>query len=185
MDFIITFFRDILDGPLYIIVAIISGILICSCIGYMAEVSLNKKKAKKEYEESHADLSSASINQVESQGQASMPISDISSPVNQPQSTNQTVSNQAVGVTATTIPTQNLELNSNINQQPMNVNSTIPEMGASQNMNQPLTMGGISNTMPTSAINNIPIPTNNIPNAINPGMIPPTVTQTQQINNNQ
>ena len=45
MDFIIMFFRDILDGPLYIIVAIISGILICSCIGYMAEVSLNKKKA--------------------------------------------------------------------------------------------------------------------------------------------
>lgn len=185
MDFIITFFRDILDGPLYIIVAIISGILICSCIGYMAEVSLNKKKVKKEYEESHADLSSASINQVESQGQSSMPISDISSPVNQPQPTNQTVSNQAVGVKAATIPTQNLELNSNINQQPMNVNSTIPEIGTSQNMNQPLTMGGISNTMPTSAINNIPIPTNNIPNAINPGMIPPTVTQIQQINNNQ
>ena len=67
----------------------------------------------------------------------------------------------------------------------MNVNSTIPEMGTSQNMNQPLTMGGISNTMPTSAINNIPVPTNNIPNAINPGMIPPTVTQIQQTNNNQ
>mgnify|MGYP004669822331 CR=1 FL=1 len=181
MDFIIMFFRDILDGPLYIIVAIISGILICSCIGYMAEVSLNKKKAKKEYEESHANLSS---NQSE-QSQVSAPISDISTPVNQPQAINQTVPSQAVGVKATTIPTQNLEINSNINQQPMNVNSTVPEMGVSHGIGQPTTIGGISNTMPTSAINNIPIPGNNIPNTINTGVIPPTITQTEHINNNQ
>lgn len=181
MDFIITFFRDILDGPLYIMVAIISGILICSCIGYMAEVSLNKKKAKKEYEESHADVSSAT----ESQEQVSIPISDISTPVNQPQALNQAVPSQAVGVKATTIPTQNLEINSNINQQPVNVNSTVPEMGVSHGISQPATIGGISNTMPTSAINNIPIPSNTIPNAVNPGVIPPTVTQTEHINNNQ
>lgn len=57
MKFIITFFRDILDGPLYIVVSIISVILICSCIGYLAETSLNKKKSRKEYEASHANLS--------------------------------------------------------------------------------------------------------------------------------
>ena len=57
MEFIITFFRDILDGPLYIVVAVISIILICSCIGYLAETSINKKKAKQEYENSHANLS--------------------------------------------------------------------------------------------------------------------------------
>lgn len=56
MDFIITFFRDILDGPLYIIVAIISGILICSCIGYLAERSINKKKEKQKYEQEHYDV---------------------------------------------------------------------------------------------------------------------------------
>lgn len=56
MEFIITFFRDILDGPLYIVVAVISVILICSCIGYLAETSLNKKKAKQQYDESHANI---------------------------------------------------------------------------------------------------------------------------------
>ena len=56
MDFVITFFRDILDGPLYIIVAIISGILICSCIGYLAERSINKKKEKQKYEQEHYDV---------------------------------------------------------------------------------------------------------------------------------
>ena len=49
MDFIITFFRDILDGPVYIIVSIICGILICSCIGYLAERSLKKKQEKEKY----------------------------------------------------------------------------------------------------------------------------------------
>lgn len=56
MDFVITFFRDILDGPLYIIVAIISGILICSCIGYLAERSINKKKEKQKYEQEHYEV---------------------------------------------------------------------------------------------------------------------------------
>ena len=56
MDFIITFFRDVLDGPLYIIVAIICGILICSCIGYLGEQYLNKKKEKEEYDSSHAAI---------------------------------------------------------------------------------------------------------------------------------
>lgn len=61
MDIIITFFRDILDGYTYIIVSILSGILICSCIGYLAEVSINKKKNKKKYEESHAKVDNNQI----------------------------------------------------------------------------------------------------------------------------
>lgn len=56
MDFIITFFRDILDGPLYITVAVISGILICSCIGYLAERSIMKKNAKKQYDAEHFNV---------------------------------------------------------------------------------------------------------------------------------
>lgn len=63
MDFIITFFRDILDGPLYIVVTVISVILICSCIGYLAEVSLNKKKAKKQYEASYASIDNVNQSQ--------------------------------------------------------------------------------------------------------------------------
>ena len=56
MDYIITFFRDILDGPLYIVVVIVCAILICSCIGYLGEQYLNKKKAKDEFEATHAEV---------------------------------------------------------------------------------------------------------------------------------
>lgn len=56
MDIIVTFFRDILDGPLYIIVSIISGILFCSCIGYLAERNNLKKAAKKKFENSYATV---------------------------------------------------------------------------------------------------------------------------------
>lgn len=56
MDFIVIFFRDILDGPLYIIVALISGILFCSCIGYLAEQNNLKKKAKEKLNNSYATV---------------------------------------------------------------------------------------------------------------------------------
>lgn len=44
MDFVIVFFRDILDGPVYIVVVSICSILICSCIGYMGERYLEEQK---------------------------------------------------------------------------------------------------------------------------------------------
>ena len=56
MDFIVIFFRDILDGPLYIVVALISGILFCSCIGYLAEQNNLKKKAKEKLNNSYATV---------------------------------------------------------------------------------------------------------------------------------
>jgi len=49
MEFIITFFRDILDGPVYIIVTVICSILICACIGYLAEKRQNKKRQSEQY----------------------------------------------------------------------------------------------------------------------------------------
>ena len=48
MEFIIVFFRDVLNGPLYIVTSVISGILICSCIGYLAEQTELKKKEEQE-----------------------------------------------------------------------------------------------------------------------------------------
>ena len=57
MDFFITFFRDILDGPVYIVVSIICGILFCSCIGYLAETHFNKKKQALEYQNTHVNVS--------------------------------------------------------------------------------------------------------------------------------
>ena len=56
MDFIVIFFRDILDGPLYVIVAFISGILFCSCIGYLAEQNNLKKVAKEKLNNSYATV---------------------------------------------------------------------------------------------------------------------------------
>lgn len=64
MDFFITFFRDILDGPVYIVVAILCGILFCSCIGYLAEVHFNKKKQALEYQNTHANVSMNTPNNV-------------------------------------------------------------------------------------------------------------------------
>lgn len=56
LDFIITFFRDVLDGPLYIGVVVLNSILICSCIGYLGEQYLNKKKLEQEYRATHVDV---------------------------------------------------------------------------------------------------------------------------------
>ncbi len=56
MDIIVVFFRDILDGPLYIIVALICGILFCSCIGYLAEQNNLKKAAKEKFNNSYATV---------------------------------------------------------------------------------------------------------------------------------
>lgn len=68
MEFIITFFRDILNGPLYIVVSVISGILICSCIGYLAEQSQLKRKAKEKTSLEYADLSQTSNVSTQSNG---------------------------------------------------------------------------------------------------------------------
>ena len=57
MDFIIVFFRDILNGPLYIAICVINSILICSCIGYLGEQYLNKKNAAKQYNNTYASVS--------------------------------------------------------------------------------------------------------------------------------
>ncbi len=51
MNFIISFFRDILDGPVYIITTVISSILFCACLGYLLEKSQNQKKEKEKYAE--------------------------------------------------------------------------------------------------------------------------------------
>lgn len=62
MDFVITFFRDILDGPLYFIVAFICGILFCSCIGYLGEVYLNKRKQAENFNKTYASVAENQVN---------------------------------------------------------------------------------------------------------------------------
>ena len=50
MENIIHFFRDILDGPLYVIVVIISILLLCVCIGYLIDVRQKRQHIFKEQE---------------------------------------------------------------------------------------------------------------------------------------
>ena len=50
MENIIHFFRDILDGTLYVIVVIISILLLCVCIGYLIDVRQKRQHIYKEQE---------------------------------------------------------------------------------------------------------------------------------------
>lgn len=50
MENIMHFFRDILDGPLYVIVVIISILLLCVCIGYLIDVRQKRQHIYKEQE---------------------------------------------------------------------------------------------------------------------------------------
>lgn len=71
MDFVIVFFRDILDGPVYYIVASICAILICSCIGYLGERYLEDKKRAEEHSHTHANVSGRAAFDAEHQNNTS------------------------------------------------------------------------------------------------------------------
>ena len=49
MDIVISFFRDTLDGPFYIVWVVVLVILIFACIGYLAEKGIKNKKEKEKY----------------------------------------------------------------------------------------------------------------------------------------
>lgn len=61
MDIIISFFRDTLVGPFYIVWVIVCIILIFACIGYLAEKGINNKKEKEKY--ATVDSSLESLNE--------------------------------------------------------------------------------------------------------------------------
>lgn len=62
MKILLWFFRDFLDGPLYIIVLIINTILICAGIGYFAEKSQIQKKKKQEFDNNYVSISNPTTN---------------------------------------------------------------------------------------------------------------------------
>lgn len=104
MDFVIVFFRDVLNGPVYIVVVSICSILICSCIGYMGERYLDEKKRIQEQKDTHTDGSQPTTrSQVEAakalkesltpKEQATEPIQDIAEmPVEQANETEEAAS---------------------------------------------------------------------------------------------
>lgn len=150
MDFVITFFRDILDGPIYIIVAIISGILICSCIGYLAEVSINKKKAKEQYDNEHYQETNNSYDNSAVSMKTKTIVSDATNPINN-------IGGQVVS-TNVEVPAEQIQYNnSGVSQQSSNTisqpqqPSPIPEMQSAQ-------------TIPSAPINTPNIDVNSMQN---------------------
>ena len=67
MDTIIGFFRDTLDGPIYIVWIVGCLILIFACIGYLAEKGIKNKKEKEKY---------ANVNDTNNNVPVSTPISE-------------------------------------------------------------------------------------------------------------
>ena len=61
MDTVISFFRDTLDGPFYIVWVIILVIFIFACIGYFAEKGINKKHERERYATVDESDSNASV----------------------------------------------------------------------------------------------------------------------------
>ena len=117
MDFVIVFFRDILSGPLYYVIAVINSILICSCIGYLGERYLNEKKLRLEYVASHATVANANNGEgaVQAQnvdGQKQAPVTQVAEEIVKhavnPTEVKKEISNEEVVYNSTTISSDEL-----------------------------------------------------------------------------
>ncbi len=63
MDIVISFFRDTLSGPLYIVVVVIGIIGICACIGYLAEESMKQKDKAVKQEKMYASVPTVTVSE--------------------------------------------------------------------------------------------------------------------------
>ena len=117
MECVIVFFRDILSGPLYYVIAVINSILICSCIGYLGERYLNEKKIRLEYVASHATVANANNGEgaVQAQnvdGQKQAPVTQVAEEIVKqavnPTEVKKEISNEEVVYNSTTISSDEL-----------------------------------------------------------------------------
>lgn len=128
MEYVIMFFRDVLDGPLYIVVAIIAGIFVCSCIGYLAEQSENRRKQDEQKKNEYVSVSNQNTTSIKNEqsinNNATNTVQNVQSVVNQ----NSTVQKQAINQNnniGSIQPEINQNSIPNINSQ--NLQSTIQE----------------------------------------------------------
>ena len=63
LDIVISFFRDTLSGPLYIVVVVIGIIGICACIGYLAEESMKQKVKAVKQEKMYASVPTVTVSE--------------------------------------------------------------------------------------------------------------------------
>lgn len=63
LDIVISFFRDTLSGPLYIVVVVIGVIGICACIGYLAEEFMKQKDKAVKQEKMYASVPTVTVSE--------------------------------------------------------------------------------------------------------------------------
>ena len=162
MDQFISFFRDTLDGPLYIVVVVIAIILFFACIGYLAEKSINSKKEKEKY---------ADVNPSED----FVKVEEVSNNVNQSLDINNAVNS----------PKENVDNSTSLDNNTIKVNTSsidgVVEVGGSQvfepvvlqnNVSTPVTkpdvvQSGVSEVVNTEPVAQVAIPVINQENGSN------------------
>lgn len=144
MDTIIGFFRDTLDGPIYIVWVVGCLILIFACIGYLAEKGIKNKKEKEKY----ASVSgSDNTSVVSSVSEEVSPLTDQSSDQTKVAvSTASIVSNNVVDTVpaevapeVSTATIENNQVDSNINQEAsVQVDNVVPDNSSTVSTVEPV-----------------------------------------------
>ncbi len=171
MDYVIEFFRDTLDGPLYIVVVVICVILIFACIGYLAEKSINAKKEKEKYasvgdnEATHSSDTGAALEEVVPNTDVNVdaqvletPVENVVTPLNEP------VETPPVDTTLVTpVSLENKEVT--VNTEPMVTHDVIPDISvnstSSENNNAVSTNQAVSNEVPVTPVGDSVSPISN------------------------
>ena len=151
MDIVISFFRDTLDGPFYIVWVVVLVILIFACIGYLAEKGINKKKEKEKY----ATVSDTGNTEVVQDTVVNEPINDTQVDTSVATPVAETVSE------VTTTPVQDVSSTSVVASQVENNSSVVvtPPLEVQQPVS---TVTNVDNSISTDEVdNNVVIPTIN------------------------
>ena len=151
MDIVISFFRDTLDGPFYIVWVVVLVILIFACIGYLAEKGINRKKEKEKY----ATVSNTGNTEVVQDTVVNEPINDTQVDTSVATPVAETVSE------VTTTPIQDVSSTSVVASQVENNSSVVvtPPLEVQQPVS---TVTNVDNSISTDEVdNNVVIPTIN------------------------
>ena len=204
MDIVISFFRDTLDGPFYIVWVVVLVILIFACIGYLAEKGIKNKKEKEKY----ATVREANNTEVvqeavvsESVNTTQVTSTPVTTPISEPvtnDSTVEEVPTSDVGITQNSVANESdvQAVNSSINTTPTvsevttapveNVNTIVPQVEeVNATVVQPVEVTQPNNVVAPTVVSPQIEPTTNVVNSpsneVNNVVIP---TINQDGNNN-
>lgn len=184
MDIVISFFRDTLDGPFYIVWVVVLVILIFACIGYLAEKGIKNKKEKEKY----ATVSDTNNTEVVQEAIVSEPVNTtqvtsvpVTTPVSEPvtnASLVEEVPTSDAGVTQNGVASQPevQTVNSSLNTTPTvsevtttpveDVNTTIPQVeDVNSTVVQPVEVSQPNNVVTPSVVSAHVEPTTHVVNS--------------------